>query len=76
MNSGKMIPRSKRLQNIWMNVDGALLNNLTNPNIPWPMKAIMVGRFMVRRRYFNKIHSLKRSRFLRPLRNIGGWLGK
>lgn len=76
MDSGKMIRRSKRLQNIWLKVDGALLNNLLNPNIPWIVKAIMVGRFVVRRRYFKERHSLKFGKVLRPLRNIDDRLGK
>jgi hypothetical protein len=44
-------PHYKRFKNIWLNMDGALLNNLMNPNIPWIMKAIIAGRFVVRRRY-------------------------
>ncbi|HBE77832.1 MAG TPA: hypothetical protein DDW65_08600 [Firmicutes bacterium] len=44
-------PHYKQLKNMWLNMDGVLLNNLMNPNIPWFMKAIIAGRFVVRRRY-------------------------
>lgn len=44
----------RHLKNIYMNMDGELLGNLMNPNIPWIMKAIMTGKFVVRRRYLKQ----------------------
>ena len=43
-----------RLKNIYLNMDGELLGDLMNPNIPWIMKAIMTGKFVVRRRYLKQ----------------------
>jgi hypothetical protein len=40
----------QRLKDIYVKVDGELLGDLMNPNIPWFMKAIMAGKFVVRKR--------------------------